>query len=166
MSTLPGDDDFQEEEPWAEGESGEGWDFEESDTEELPGNEVVAVNEEFYRALESLEIERMDKVWHHADWITCVHPGGPMLTGWDNIRDSWVQIFKGTQDIRFELSETSVRIENRTAWVTCIENILHLSTSGVSNVAATATNIFLQTADGWRIVLHHASPVPETENQE
>jgi len=166
MSILPGDDDFKEEEPWAEGESGEGWDFEESDTEEIPGNEVVAVNEEFYRALESLEIERMDKVWHHADWITCVHPGGPMLTGWDNVRDSWVQIFKGTQDIRFELSDTSVRIENRTAWVTCTENILHLSTSGVSNVAATATNIFLQTNDGWRIVLHHASPVPETENKD
>ena len=62
MSILPGDDDFQEEEPWAEEEPGESWDFEESDTEEIPGNEIVAVNEEFYRALESLEIERMDKV--------------------------------------------------------------------------------------------------------
>lgn len=166
MNTLPGDDDRPEEESRSEGESPGKWEFEESDTGENPGNEVVAVNEKFYRALESLEIDRMDKVWHHAEWTTCVHPGSQMLTGWDTIRKSWKQIFKGTQDIRFELSDTRVRIENRTAWVTCTENILHLSTSGVSNVAATATNVFLQTTEGWRLVLHHASPVPETEKRE
>ena len=64
-----------------------------------------------------------------------------------------------------ELTDTGVRIENRTAWVTCTESILHLSTSGVSNVAAAATNIFLKTEDGWRLVLHHASAIPEVKSR-
>ena len=166
MSTLPGDDDLPEEESLPDGEVPEDWGFEEPGMEELPGDDVITLNEDFYRALESLDIERMEKVWHQAEWVTCVHPGGPMLTSWEVIRDSWEQIFKGTQDIRFELSDIGVRIENRTAWVTCTESILHLSTSGVSNVAAAATNIFLQTEDGWRLVLHHASAIPEVKTRE
>jgi len=50
--------------------------------------------------------------------------------------------------------------------VTCAENILHLSQSGVSGSHAIATNIFLRTPEGWRLVLHHASPVPDPEEQE
>ena len=166
MSTLPGDDDLPEEEPLPDGEVPEDWSVEGSGMKESPGDDVIALNEDFYRALEALDTERMEKVWHRAEWVTCVHPGGPMLTGWGVIRDSWEQIFKGTQNIRFELSDIGVRIENRTAWVTCTENILHLSTSGVSNVAAAATNIFLRTEDGWRLVLHHASAIPEIKNRE
>jgi ketosteroid isomerase-like protein len=165
MNTLPGDEDLPEEEPWPDEEAPESWSFDGEELEELPGNDVIAINEEFYRSLEALNLDRMEKVWHDAEWVTCVHPGGPMLTGWEVIRDSWEQIFKGTQNIRFELADTGVRIENRTAWVTCTENILHLSTSGVSNVAAAATNIFLKTEDGWRLVLHHASAIPEVKNQ-
>ena len=165
MNTLPGDEDFPEEEPWPDEEAPESWSFDEAELEELPGDDVIAINEEFYRSLEALNLDRMEKVWHDAEWVTCVHPGGPMLTGWEVIRDSWEQIFKGTQNIRFELADTGVRIENRTAWVTCTESILHLSTSGVSSVAAASTNIFLKTEDGWRLVLHHASAIPELKNR-
>ena len=165
MNTLPGDEDLPEEEPWSDEEAPESWSFDEAELEELPGDDVISINEEFYRSLEALNLDRMEKVWLDAEWVTCVHPGGPMLTGWEVIRDSWEQIFKGTQNIRFELTDTGVRIENRTAWVTCTESILHLSTSGVSNVAAAATNIFLKTEDGWRLVLHHASAIPEVKSR-
>jgi ketosteroid isomerase-like protein len=123
--------------------------------------EVVLANERFYRALEALEIERMDDAWLHADWVSCVHPGWPMLTGWKAIRESWERIFKNTETIRFELANVGVRIESATAWVTCRESILHLSTSGVSGAAADCTNIYLRTPEGWKMVLHHASAVPE-----
>ena len=96
MNTLPGDEDFPEEEPWPDEEAPESWSFDEAELEELPGDDVIAINEEFYRSLEALSLDRMEKVWHDAEWVTCVHPGGPMLTGWEVIRDSWEQIFKGT----------------------------------------------------------------------
>jgi hypothetical protein len=136
------------------------------DGESLPGDDVLAVNQEFYRSLESLDLERMNEVWFQTDWVTCVHPGWPMLTGWNEVQGSWRKIFEGTETIRFELSNLAVRIENATAWVTCFENIIHLSTSGVAGAAAVATNIFILTPEGWRMVLHHASPIPDGDDAE
>jgi len=127
----------------------------------LPGDDVLAANEEFYRSLESLDIERMGRIWLPTEWVTCVHPGWSMLTGWTAVRESWTKIFQNTETIRFELSELGVRVESATAWVTCYENILHLSSAGVAGASAAATNIFIRTADGWRIALHHASPIPD-----
>ena len=37
--------------------------------------EVNKVNGEFYRAFESLAIERMDKLWKHNENVVCIHPG-------------------------------------------------------------------------------------------
>jgi len=83
MNTLPGDEDLPEEEPWPDEDAPESWSFDEAELEELPGDDVIAINEEFYRSLEALNLDRMEKVWHNAEWVTCVHPGGPMLTGWE-----------------------------------------------------------------------------------
>ena len=128
--------------------------------------QIVAANSKFYRALESLEIERMDDLWVHADWVCCVHPGWPMITGWTGVRESWQRIFENTETLQFEVTDVGVRIEHHTAWVTCNEEILHLSGSGVTAAHAVATNIWLDTSDGWRLVLHQASPVPDASRGE
>src|SRR4249919_1613528 len=36
---------------------------------------VIAANQAFYRAFETLEIKEMEKVWLRASHIKCVHPG-------------------------------------------------------------------------------------------
>jgi len=130
------------------------------------GEAVLAANDAFYRALESLEIKRMDDVWVQEDWVTCVHPGWPMLTGWNAVRASWDKIFKNTETIRLEITDVGVRVEGSTAWVTCNENVLHLSSSGIAGAAATSTNVFVKSSNGWKLVLHHASPVPDAESDE
>ena len=37
--------------------------------------EVTQANRMFYEAFESLDIAKMDEVWAHLDYVTCVHPG-------------------------------------------------------------------------------------------
>ena len=49
----------------------------------------------FYEALERADLERMMAVWAEDEEIVCVHPGGPRLTGQDQVRESWRQIFAG-----------------------------------------------------------------------
>ena len=44
----------------------------------------------FYEALERCDLEGMMAVWAEDEDIVCVHPGGPRLTGHDQIREAFV----------------------------------------------------------------------------
>src|SRR5439155_50868 len=86
--------------------------------------EVVEANARFYRAFEALDIAEMDRVWAHGEHVKCVHPGWPLLSGWEAVRESWETIFTNTEEMRFTLSNVSAVVGGHQAWVTCTENIL------------------------------------------
>lgn len=121
--------------------------------------EVVEANARFYRAFETLDIAEMDRVWAHGDHVQCVHPGWPLLSGWDAVRASWETIFANTAEMRFTVSDVRTFVGGELAWVTCTENILSDVAGRVSVTAILATNLFAREADGWRLVHHHASHV-------
>jgi ketosteroid isomerase-like protein len=120
---------------------------------------VEEANRRFYRAFEALDLAEMEKVWVHDDHVKCVHPGWPLLSGWDSVRASWEAIFSNTGEIRFTLGEVQVAVRGPLAWVTCTENILSQVRSRVSVTSVLATNIFEQGDDGWLMIHHHASHV-------
>lgn len=113
----------------------------------------------FYRAFEALDIARMDRVWAHGGHVRCVHPGWPLLCGWDAVRGSWQRIFDNITEMRFTLSDVTVNVAGDLAWVTCTENILSEVGERVSVTAILATNVFERTEAGWLLVHHHASHV-------
>ncbi len=117
-------------------------------------------NRRFYEAFVSLDIESMDAVWLHEDWVECVHPGWELLLGWDEVRESWARIFANTQRANVELSSIWVRVEGSVAWVACTEHITSLFESGFDQVVVQATNIFVLRDGSWQMVTHHASPLP------
>ena len=47
---------------------------------------VTKANQSFYEAFESLDIARMDCVWMHQDYVTCIHPGWTIRSGWPAVR--------------------------------------------------------------------------------
>jgi len=65
-------------------------------------------NTRFYKAFESLSIEKMEEVWKHSDNAICIHPGWEMFTGWTAIRESWTRIFENTRMIKFFITNTKV----------------------------------------------------------
>jgi ketosteroid isomerase-like protein len=121
--------------------------------------EVEEANAAFYRAFEALDLDEMDVVWAHGEHVRCVHPGWPLLCGWDTVRESWRRIFENTQEMRFTLSNVAVHVGGDLAWVTCTENILSELGERVSVTAILATNLFERAPTGWRLVHHHASHV-------
>ena len=123
-----------------------------------PGD-VEEANAAFYRAFEALDLDEMDAVWAHGEHVRCVHPGWPLLCGWDAVRESWRRIFENTQEMRFTLSDVTVHAGDDLAWVTCTENILSELGERVSVTAILATNLFERAPTGWRLVHHHASHV-------
>jgi len=55
--------------------------------------DVLAVNQAFYRAFEKKDLEAMTAVWSKGTGSLCVHPGPKAPGGWDAIRDSWKKIY-------------------------------------------------------------------------
>lgn len=121
---------------------------------------VEQANASFYRALESGVIERMEEVWAHETWVRCVHPGWDMLTGWQQVKESWTMIFDGGQKMRASPSDVWVLITGDLAWVSCTENITVFNEASFDSAQAIATNIFINREGRWLMVHHHASPIP------
>ena len=120
---------------------------------------INQANAAFYRAFEALDLRAMEEVWAHGEHVKCVHPGWPLLTGWEAVRASWETIFLNTQEMRFTLTDVRVAAAGDLAWVTCTENILSDTDGRVGVTSILATNLFERDRGAWRMVHHHASHV-------
>lgn len=123
-------------------------------------DELRAANERFYRALEELDLEEMERIWLHEPWVRCVHPGWDVLVGWSRVRESLAQIFAGTGWMRVTPTECDIHVFGEVGMVACAENITASRDSDVGVAVAQATNLFRRTPEGWRMFHHHASPAP------
>ena len=112
----------------------------------------------FYEALTKADLEAMMAVWADDDDIYCVHPNGTRISGVENVRESWRQIFASGQTLRFQLRDSQVVHGMMLAVHSVFE---HITIAGETRPRGPviATNIYLRTERGWRIVAHHASPV-------
>ncbi len=117
--------------------------------------QVLAANLAFYTAHEERNIEAMDEIWDHGAGTACIHPGWPILRGWEAVRDSWARIFAGPGRNQFILTNVTASIRGTMAWVTLDENLMDRANTGT----IAATNLFVRSANGWKLVLHHGSPV-------
>jgi len=122
----------------------------------------------FYKAFESLSIEKMEEVWKHSDDTICIHPGWDMFTGWTAIRESWVSIFENTRMIEFFITNTKIKLFKNTAVVVCLENISSVIDDENSiRTGVIATNIFEKKDiknkknynNEWLMIHHHGSLV-------
>jgi ketosteroid isomerase-like protein len=120
---------------------------------------VLAANERFYRAFESLDIKEMESVWLTTASVQCIHPGWGPLSGWSDVRDGWVRIFNNTSAMTFTPHILHVGVQGESAWVVCIEEITsrHADEEHASQVLA--TNLFERRGKQWLMVHHHSSPV-------
>jgi uncharacterized protein (TIGR02246 family) len=119
-----------------------------------------STNEAFYKALETLDLEAMERLWMHESWVRCVHPGWDVLVGWAQIRESFEQIFASTRWIRVTPTGVYIKVFGDVAVVATSENITATSDGDVGVATAQATNIYLRRPEGWRMINHHASPAP------
>ena len=121
--------------------------------------EVTKANQRFYEAFESLDISKMDNVWAHQEYVTCIHPGWPIRSDWPAVRDSWVLIFNNTFSMKFELTEMMVQVAGDMAWVICVENITSQQSNEPQQAKVFATNLYERIGDEWLIIHHHGSAV-------
>jgi ketosteroid isomerase-like protein len=119
----------------------------------------------FYEALQNGDIEKLMACWGDDDDIVCVHPGGARLVGPAAIRATFDAMFSnGT--IRAQAIKVR-KVETMSASVhSVLERIEVLTEEGPRHAYVIATNVYHKTAQGWRMVAHHASPGTPREMQE
>ena len=120
---------------------------------------VREANQRFYRAFESLSLERMEAAWCHDGLVACVHPGWPLSLGWEAVRATWRTIFANTSSMKFDVGDERVDVRGDMAWVVCTERLASQSVTGSSHGAVLATNVFRKEGGTWKMVHHHASPL-------
>ena len=117
---------------------------------------ATEVESAFYDALNRGDIESLMLLWADDEEIVCIHPGGPRLHGHAAIQASWEAIFaRGGLQIRpSQLHETHNLMSS-------VHTVIEGVTSSADEPAhLVATNVYIKTPQGWRIVLHHVSVAP------
>ncbi len=121
--------------------------------------EVIQANRRFYEAFEAFDMDAMRRVWAQRRQDICVHPGWEILHGWREIRESLRAIFANTGFVRFELAEVVVEITGDIAQVSCVEGLFSVIEQQTIHSRVACTNLFLRTDTGWKMILHHGSPI-------
>ena len=120
---------------------------------------------QFYEALQRGDIERLMAVWSDDDDIACVHPSGARHLGSAAVRAGFEAIFsKGPMLAQPERVRRVVSLSSAVHSV--LERVQLAGADGTETVWMVSTNVYVKTAQGWRMVAHHASPAAELEVQE
>lgn len=120
----------------------------------------------FYSAIHRGDIEAFMAVWSEDEEILCILPGGPRIIGYNDIRETWRHILENDQrfgirvDHQVVLSGALVTVHNLQVTVTLTND------QGVQRVPVLATNIFSRGPSGWRLMVHHASPIMSNDEDE
>jgi ketosteroid isomerase-like protein len=120
---------------------------------------------ELYEAMRRGDIERLMHVWSDDDEICCIHPGSARLVGAAAIRASFEAMFaNGTIDAE---PHRVRRLESHSSAVhSVLERIRLMTPEGEQFAWVIATNVYLKSSQGWRLVAHHASPGTSAEAQD
>lgn len=120
----------------------------------------------FYSAMQSGDLEQLMHCWADEDDIVCVHPGGPRIMGLAAVRATFEALFDKGGTIQVKPSHVR-RIEFMGSAVhNVIEKVEVMTPQGLVQASVLATNVYHKTPQGWRLVLHHASPGVSDEAQE
>ncbi|MCE2988617.1 MAG: YybH family protein [Burkholderiales bacterium] len=120
----------------------------------------------FYDAFERADLKLMVAVWSDEPDSICVHPQGPRLAGLAAIRDSFAEMFAGgpTRGMRIKVSELR-KHQGQTLAIHSVYETFAIDNGpeGTKQEATPvlATNVYLLTPHGWRMIVHHASTLPD-----
>lgn len=120
----------------------------------------------FYEAIQRADLEALMAVWAEDEEIICILPGGPRLTGYTNVREAWRRIFESGRRFTITLSQPIIQQNMLISVHNVLEQISLSDSEGVQTAPMLATNVYIRSALGWRLLVHHASPTqPETPDE-
>jgi ketosteroid isomerase-like protein len=115
------------------------------------------VEHDFYQALQQGDLQRLMACWVDDDDAMCVPPGAEPLRGLAAIRGLFTELFAaGGVRVQVVQCRRSQGLDYAVHWVT--EHVQVQSEQGTAVAVVFATNVYVKTPAGWRLLTHHASP--------
>lgn len=116
----------------------------------------------FYEAMQQADIERLMGCWADEDDIVCVHPGGPRLIGHAAVRAAFEAVF-ANGNVKAHLERVRRLDAGSCSVHSVITRVEVMGNDGPQVAWVLATNVYVKTIHGWRLLAHHASPGTSTE---
>jgi uncharacterized protein (TIGR02246 family) len=112
---------------------------------------------QFYDALRDGDLDRVMAVWADDEDVVCVHPGGARMVGPQAVRAAFEALFASGQ---LAVNPEHVKTVHTmgSAVHSVLERIDVVTIEGPRTGWIVATNVYVKTGQGWRMVAHHASP--------
>ena len=117
----------------------------------------------FYRSIELADIQALDAVWSTENNVVCVHPGATRIEGRKAVMDSFADLFFDAPILNFKIIDT-LYTGNEELAVHLVREEIELDGQVVSIMVS--TNIYQLESGSWRMLLHHASPEPDSAFQD
>lgn len=128
-------------------------------TNSLDKEAILAANQAFYDAFSQRDINSMSRLWWQGSTSLCIHPGGSVLIGWEEVRASWESIFNNTESLEIDIEVIKIESDFSLAYIVVREIVLQSSRGRKLKAQSTATNVFQKMAQKWYLVSHHGSPI-------
>jgi len=112
----------------------------------------------FYAAFEARSLDAMMAVWASDDSIACIHPLAAPLNGRAAVAAGWRSMFEAAGQFRVQI-ETVHEMRDAEQVIRIVREYLVIGQETGPRPPILATNVFRKEAGGWRMVLHHASPL-------
>lgn len=109
------------------------------------------------------DLERLMAVWSDDEEIACVHPGGPRVVGPGAVRASFEAMFTQGGGVQIRLEGVRRFQTGSVAVHHVVERLQAMTGAGPRSAWVVATNVYVKAPQGWRMVLHHASPGSDDE---
>ena len=116
----------------------------------------------FYEALEKADLEAMMGVWADDEEIICVHPGGPRMEGHEAVREAWRLVFQGGARLTVQVGQVRA-MQSMMMATHCVHEFIALKGEARPVAPVVATNVYVRSGNGWKMLLHHSSPSPKAE---
>jgi ketosteroid isomerase-like protein len=127
-------------------------------------DDIAAAAAGFYAALNALfegELAPMVEVWSHADDVTYMGPDGGFRVGWKNVLADWEK--QAAMKLGGHVEPDAMRITKvgDLAVTHNYERGENINTGGSpGSVSIRATNLFRNENGIWKMIGHHADPLP------
>ena len=111
---------------------------------------LLFANEAFYRAFADRDRDAMDAIWGDREPIVCIHPGWDLLSGRDEVMQSWAAIMGNPNSPDIGCHATVAHSKGDVGVVICYEEL--------DGQFLLATNMFVRDGRLWKLIHHQSGP--------